>query len=138
MILQKQTKTKTRKRKRMTVQYNESDVFTNCIKTYRKTLNRQILEQILFFNDGIKNLPTYCTVTKKQLKEMKKKLSMESKSKFALVPFFCLGEEFQNQLATISICANVHIHLILPRYCQMSLVTANDTNEHFTFQVDIT
>ncbi len=52
--------------------------------------------------------------------------------------FFCLGEEFQNRLATISICANVHIYLILPRYCKMSLFTANDTNEHFTFQVDIT
>ncbi len=44
MILQKQTKTKTRKRKRTTVQYNESDVFTNFVKTYQKTLNCQILE----------------------------------------------------------------------------------------------
>jgi hypothetical protein len=33
MILQKHKKTKTRKRKRTTVQYNESDVFTNCVKT---------------------------------------------------------------------------------------------------------
>ncbi len=87
VILQKQTNTKTRKRKRMTAQYNESDVFTNCVKTYRKTLNCQILEQKLFFNDGIKNLPMDCTVTKKQLKEIKKKSSTESKLKFALVPF---------------------------------------------------
>jgi hypothetical protein len=74
MILQKQTKTKTRKRKRSTVQY-ESDVFTNCVKTYQKTLNCQILEQKLFFNDGIQNLPTDCTVTKKQLKEIKRQRS---------------------------------------------------------------
>jgi hypothetical protein len=92
MILQKQTKTKTRKRKRTTVQYNKSDVFTNCVKTYQKILNHQILEQKLFFNDGIKNLPTDCTVTKKQLKEIKKKSSTESKSKFALVPFFSVLE----------------------------------------------
>jgi hypothetical protein len=48
MILQKQKKTKTRKRKRTTVQYDESDKFTNCVKTYQNTLNRQILEQKLF------------------------------------------------------------------------------------------
>jgi hypothetical protein len=52
--------------------------------------------------------------------------------------FFSLGEEFQNQLATISICANVHIYLILPRYCKISLVMANDTNERFKYQIDIT
>jgi hypothetical protein len=92
LILQKQKKTKTRKRKRTTVQYDESDEFTSCVKTYQKTLNRQILEQKLFFSDGIKNLPTDCTVTKKQLKEIKKKLSVESKSKFALVPFFSVLE----------------------------------------------
>ncbi len=92
MILQKQTKTKTRKRKNTTVQYNKSDVFTNCVKTYQKTLNHQILEQKLFFHDGIKNLRTGCTVTKKQLKEIKKKLSTESKLKFALVPFFSVLE----------------------------------------------
>jgi hypothetical protein len=67
-------------------------VFTNCVKTHQKTLNHQILEQKLLFNDGIKNLQTDCTVTKKQLKEIKKKLSMESKSKFALVPFFSVLE----------------------------------------------
>ncbi len=33
-----------------------------------------------------------CTVAKKQLKEIKKKSSMESKSKFALVPFFSVLE----------------------------------------------
>jgi hypothetical protein len=88
----KQKKTKTRKRKRMAVQYNESDVFTNCVKTYQKTLNHQIFEHEVFFNYGIKNHPTDCTVTKKQLKEIKKKLSMESKSKFALVPFFSVLE----------------------------------------------
>jgi hypothetical protein len=55
VMLQKQKKTKTRKRKRMTVQYNESDVFTNCVKTYQKTLNFQKLEQKLFVNEGIKN-----------------------------------------------------------------------------------
>jgi hypothetical protein len=92
MILQKQKKTKTSKRKRTTVQYDESDVFTNCVKTYQKTLNCQILEQIFFFNDGIENLSTDCTDTRKQLKEIKKKLSTESKSKFALVPFFSVLE----------------------------------------------
>jgi hypothetical protein len=46
----------------------------------------------LFFNDGIKDLPTDCTVTKKQLKEIKKKLSTKSKLKFALVPFFSVLE----------------------------------------------
>ncbi len=92
MILQKQKKTKTRKRKRTTVQYNKSDVFTNCVKTYQKTLNCQILKQKLFLNNGIKNLPTDCTVTKKRLKKIKKKLSMESKSKFVLVPFFSVLE----------------------------------------------
>jgi hypothetical protein len=107
LILQKQMKTKTRKRKRMTVQYNESDVFTNCVKTYQETLNCQILEQKLFFNDGIKNLPTDCTVTKKQLKEIKKKLSMESKSKFALVPFFSVLER------------NFKINLRLSAFAQM-------------------
>ncbi len=95
MIFQKQKKTKTRKRKRITVQYNESDVFTNCVKTYKKTLNCQILEQKSFFNDGIEKLPMDCTVTstKKQLKEIKKKLSTESKSKFALVPYFSVLEK---------------------------------------------
>ncbi len=68
------------------------DVFPNCVKTYQKTLNCQILEQRLFFNDGIKNLPTDCIVTKKQLKEIKKKLSTESKLKIALVPFFSVLE----------------------------------------------
>jgi hypothetical protein len=72
MMLQKQTKTKIRKRKRTTVQYNESDVFINCVKAYQKTLNCQILEQKLFFNDGIKNLPTDCTVTKKNEKNQEK------------------------------------------------------------------
>ncbi len=92
MILQKQKKPKTRKKKRTTVQYDKSDKFTNCVKTYQKTLNCQILEQDLFFNDGIKNLPMGCTVTIKQLKEIKKKSSTESKSKFALVPFFSVLE----------------------------------------------
>ncbi len=122
----------------MTVQYDESDVFTNCVKTNRKTLNFQILEQNSFFNDGIEKLPTDCTVTKK-IERNQEKLVNGVKVKICVgTIFFCLGEEFQNRLATISICANVHMYLILPRYCQMSLVTANDTNENFTFQVDIT
>jgi hypothetical protein len=87
MILQKQKKIKTRKRKKMTVQYDKLDVFTNCVKTYQKTLNCQILEPF-FFNDGIKNLPTDCTVTKKTIKRNQDKVSTETKSKFALVPFF--------------------------------------------------
>jgi hypothetical protein len=61
----KTKKTKTRKRKRTTVQYDKSDVFTNCVKTYQKTLNCQILEQKSFFNDGVEKLPTDCTITKK-------------------------------------------------------------------------
>jgi hypothetical protein len=93
VILQKQMKTKTRKRKRTTVQDNKSDVFTNCVKTYQKTLNCQILEQKLFFSDGIKNLPMDRTVTKKQLKEIKKKLSTDLKLKFVLVPFFSVLEK---------------------------------------------
>ncbi len=48
VILPKQTKTKTRKRKRTTVLDNESDVVTNCVKTYQKSLNCQILEQKMF------------------------------------------------------------------------------------------
>jgi hypothetical protein len=63
-------------------------VFTNCVKTYQKTLNCQTLEQKLFSNDGIKKLPADCTVTKKQLKEIKKMSSADLKSEFALVPFF--------------------------------------------------
>ncbi len=54
ITLQKQMKTKTRKRKRTSVQYNKSDVITNCVKTYQKKLNHQILGQKLYFNDGIK------------------------------------------------------------------------------------
>ncbi len=65
MILQKQTKTKTRKRKRTTVQYNKSDVLTNCVRTYQKTLNCQILEQKLFFNDGIKTTQRIVLLQKK-------------------------------------------------------------------------
>ena len=122
----------------MAVQYNESDVFTNCVKTYQKTLNCHILEQRLFLSDEIKELPMDCTVTKKQLKEIKKVINRVKIEICVGTIFFCLGEEFKNRLAAISICANVHIHLILPQYCKMSLVTANDTNEYFTFQVDIT
>ncbi len=72
LLLQKQTKTKTRKRKRTTVQDNESDVFTNCVKTYKKTPNCHILEQRLFLSDGIKELPTDCTVTKINWKKSRK------------------------------------------------------------------
>jgi hypothetical protein len=42
----------TKKRKRKTVQYNKSDVFANCVKTYQKTLNCQILEQKSFLMMG--------------------------------------------------------------------------------------
>jgi hypothetical protein len=49
--------------------------------------------------------------------------------------FFCLGEECQNQLATISICANVYLYLILPQHCPMSMIATNDTNKHYQLQV---
>jgi hypothetical protein len=35
--------------------------FFDCIKTYQKSLNRQILEQNSFFFDGIKELTTSCS-----------------------------------------------------------------------------
>jgi hypothetical protein len=113
----------------MTVQYNESDVFTNCVKTYQKTLNCQILEQKLFFNDGIKNLPTECTVTKNQLKEIKKKLSTESKLKFALVPFVSVLERnfkinlrlsaFAQMFTYILYCPNIAKYPLLLRMIPM-------------------
>ncbi len=59
ILLQGQKKTKTRKRKRTTdVQIDDSNVFTNCVKTYQKSLNCKILEQNSYFSDGIKTLPT--------------------------------------------------------------------------------
>jgi hypothetical protein len=49
--------------------------------------------------------------------------------------FFYLGEECQNQLATISICANVYVYLILLQHCPMSMVATNDTNKHYQLQL---
>jgi hypothetical protein len=92
MILQKQKKTKTTKRKRTTVQYEESDVFTNCVKTYQKTLNCQILKQNSFFNDGIEKLPMDCTVTKKTVERNQKKVVNGVKVKICIGTIFSVLE----------------------------------------------
>jgi hypothetical protein len=49
--------------------------------------------------------------------------------------FFYLGEGCQNQLAAISICANVYLYLILPQHCPVSMVATNDTNKHYQLQL---
>ncbi len=107
MILQKQRENKTRKRKRTTVQNEESDVFTNCVKTYQKHCIAKYWNRILFFYDGIEKLPIDCTVTKKTLKDIKRKSAMKSTSKFVLVPFFSVLER------------NFKINLQLSAFAQM-------------------
>ncbi len=68
----------------------------------------------MFFSDGIKNLPTDCTVTNKQLKEIKKKLSTDLKSKFALVPFFSVLEKNFKINLRLSAFAQMFIYIL---YC---------------------
>ncbi len=56
MMFQKGNKFKKGKRKGSTFKDNKSNKFTNCIKTYRKTLNNKILKQRSYYIDGIKDL----------------------------------------------------------------------------------
>ncbi len=61
----------------------------------------------MFLSERIKEPPTDCTVTKKQLKEIKKMSSTDLQSKFALVPFFSVLEK------------NFKINLGLSAFAQM-------------------
>ena len=70
---------KSKKRKRRSSKTDESDCFINCVKTYRRKLNEEILSQKQFIsNGGLENLGG------KSLCEMIR----ISQSKFMLVPFF--------------------------------------------------
>jgi hypothetical protein len=135
MMLQKGNKFKKGKRKRSTFEEDKSNEFINCVKTYQKTLNNKILkQQQSYYSDGIKNLPG--NGKKQWLKELMQSIkTIRQTQKFVLVPFFCLGEECQNRLLTISIYANPYIYLILPQHCPMSMVAINDTNKHYQLQI---
>ncbi len=69
---------KSKKRKRRSSKTDESDCFINCVKTYPRKLNEEILSQKQFIsNGGLENLGG------KSLCEMIR----ISQSKFMLVPF---------------------------------------------------
>jgi hypothetical protein len=108
---------------------NKEEKMDDCPRQRVRCVYCQILEQKLFFNDGIKNSQRI-VLLQKTIERNQENVVNRFKIEICVgTIFFCLGEEFQNRLATISICANVHMYLILPRYCKMSLVTVNDTNE---------
>ncbi len=106
MMLEKENKFKKRKRKSSTCEDDELDKIINCIKTYQKTLNNEILKQRSYYIDGIKDLPGN---KKKQLfkKSMQYIKTGLSNLKFVLVPLFSVLEK------------DVKINLRLSAFVQM-------------------